>query len=1477
MTMIENNFNNDAAAQQASVNAFEVVSIKVASPEVIRSWSHGEVKNPETINYRTFKPERGGLFCEKIFGPSKDWECSCGKYKKSKNKGIICDRCGVEVTQSKVRRERMGHIELAVPVSHIWFFKCMPSRIALMLDVTARALERIIYYEDWVVTDPGDTPLPKGESLNETAYRQARDEYGDAFQADMGAPAIRTLLQDMDLQKEHDELDLKLKKTKNKAIRKKYSKRLRVLEGFINSNSRPEWMIMEVLPVIPPDLRPLVPLEGGRFATSDLNDLYRRVINRNNRLKSLLQLRTPEVIIRNEKRMLQEAVDALMDNGRHGRAVTGAGNRALKSLSDILKGKQGRFRQNLLGKRVDYSGRSVIVVGPELQLRQCGLPKKMALVLFEPFIIRYLKERGVAHTVRGAKKMIERGENVVWDILEEVTKGHPVMLNRAPTLHRLSIQAFDPILIEGSAIRLHPLVCTAYNADFDGDQMAVHVPLSPAAQLECKLLMLSVNNIFSPANGKPITTPTQDITLGVYYLTCDPRNKERMRTFRDVNEVLFAMDSGYIKIHDAIRLPNPDFGVKTPRGNETEKYIVTTPGRCIFNSIWPAELGFHNSIVKKKDLGKLIAEAYEYIGHDGTIDQLDKLKNLGYKYATVAGFSISVADMLIPKEKVELVRSTREKIAEITDSYNKGALTDGERHNQIVDAWTATANTVAEALTKEVEAASRIELNPVYAMLDSGARGSKDQIKQLAGMRGLMTKPSGEIIERPILSSFREGLTVAEYFISTHGARKGLADTALKTADSGYMTRKLVDVAQDIICRTEDCGTLQGIYVEAIVEGDEVMLPLKARLVGRYSAQDIRDPAKADGSCIIRAGEEFTPAIADLIEKRGISKVMIRSVLTCDVEHGVCVKCYGKNLATDKNAEIGDALGIIAAQSIGEPGTQLTMRTFHIGGISSGSGGKMPAITAHKPGTVRFEHVTPVKDENGDDLVVNKNGYIIIFDEEKAREYEANAKERVRQEAEVMGSTFAADYDFWTDAVKEAELERYPAEVGAILKKKDGDKVKVGEKIAVWDGYHMPIICEEKDGIAELADIIEGVTLSRKVRGGIEELEVMEHREDLAPQVVINDANGNLLNSYPLPTGALLMIRKGQKVRAGMTLARVPRQQQKNRDITGGLPRVSELFEARMPKEVAEIARIDGTVERGRNMKGRQTIIIRDPDNPDIFEEHIIPTSKHLIVSRGDYVRKGQKLTVGSIIPQKLLEICGPHELQRYIVTEIQKVYRAQGVEINDKHIEIIIRQMMQKVRITSQGDTPFLVGEQVDRYEFKHANEEARKNGLTMAEGEPILMGIAKASLETESFISSASFQDTTRILTDAATLGKVDVLRGFKENVITGHLIPAGTGSSKFQNLGLKKLGEEIEPEVPLVQASKPRTMAAYTGALDEDIEKIFGDDKDFEDDEFMADLSVDDDEDVFADEYEEEAGEFEDELDDSEFDPQRSYDEE
>ncbi len=1394
--MIDNTYAYRELLGQSSTSAFGAVSINVASPDVIRSWSHGEVKNPETINYRSFKPEKGGLFCERIFGPTRDWECNCGKYKRVKHKGIVCDRCGVEVTQSKVRRERMGHIELAVPVSHIWFFKCMPSRIGLMLDLTARTLERIIYYEDWVVTDPGDTPLKLGHSLTELEYRQARDDYGDAFQADMGAPAIHTLMEKVELEPLRVQLEAELKDTRNKAIRKKLAKRLRLVEGFINSTSRPEWMILKVLPVIPPDLRPLVPLEGGRFATSDLNDLYRRVINRNNRLKNLLKLRTPEVIIRNEKRMLQEAVDALLDNGRHGRAVTGAGNRPLKSLSDMLKGKQGRFRQNLLGKRVDYSGRSVIVVGPELKIWQCGLPKKMALVLFEPFIIRHLKGRGHAHTVRGAKKMIERGEPVVWDILEEVTKGHPVLLNRAPTLHRLSIQAFDPVLIEGSAIRIHPLVCTAYNADFDGDQMAVHVPLSNEAQMETKLLMLAPNNIFSPANGKPITTPTQDITLGSYYLTVEPRRKEKAKTYRDYFEVLSALDAGAISIHDAVRIPNPNRGQKTVHGDAESKYIVTSAGRCIFNEIWAKELGFYNHVAGKKQLGQLISDSYKLVGHDETVKLLDRLKDLGYEYATVAGFSISITDLVIPGNKSNHIDAAQAEINKIVNQYNKGVLTEGERHNKIIDIWTQTSNKVANELFATLERISNEgDINPVYAMLDSGARGSKDQIRQLAGMRGLMAKPSGDIIERPIISNFREGLTVLEYFISTHGARKGLADTALKTADSGYMTRKLVDVAQDIICRCEDCGTMKGIWVSAIVEGDEVILPLRSRLMGRFSALDIKDPAFDDGRMIIRAGEEFNPQNCDLIDQRGINKILIRSVLTCDIEHGVCIKCYGKNLANDRHADVGDALGIIAAQSIGEPGTQLTMRTFHIGGTAS-SAYKQPVIAARNAGTVRLENVRTVINEKGETVVVNKNGFVIVYDKEKAKIEETHARESARKEAELIGGFFNKDYDYWSDALRVAELDRYEVETGAVLEKGEGASVAENEQFIHWDPYHVPIIAEEV-GFVELHDLVEGVTLSRIERGGTEEVTVMEHREDLHPQVVLKSSAGEFIANYPLPAGAFLMATEGAKIKIGDVLARVPRQSAKNKDITGGLPRVAELFEARTPKDIAEIARIDGIVEMGKMSRGRRQLLIRDPESGQVEEHNNIPANKHLVVGKGDFVRKGQKLTEGAIVPQALLEICGPQELQRYLVNEIQLVYRAQGVEINDKHIEIIIRQMMQKVRITEQGTTKYLTGEQIDKFEFQKENDAVVAQGGQPAQAEPVLLGITKASLETESFISAASFQDTTRILTDAATLGKVDKLRGFKENVITGHLIPAGTGTELYQSVVLQKLVEEEEDD--------------------------------------------------------------------------------
>ncbi|MDD3153955.1 MAG: DNA-directed RNA polymerase subunit beta' [Victivallaceae bacterium] len=1415
--MIDNTFAYCELLGKSNATEFGAISINVASPDVIRSWSHGEVRNPETINYRSFKPEKGGLFCERIFGPTRDWECNCGKYKRVKHKGVICDRCGVEVTFAKVRRERMGHIELAVPVTHIWFFKCMPSRIGLMLNMIAKNLEMVIYYEKYVVIDGGDTPLQVGQLMDDLEYMEARKAYGDSFVADMGAPAIKALLEKINLVELKAEVEQQLSATNNKANRKKLAKRLRLVEGFINSNSRPEWMVLTVLPVLPPDLRPLVPLDGGRFATSDLNDLYRRVINRNNRLKNLLQLRTPEVIIRNEKRMLQEAVDALMDNGRHGRSVTGAGSRALKSISDMLKGKQGRFRQNLLGKRVDYSGRSVIVVGPELKIHQCGIPKKMALILFEPFIIRHLKGRGYAHTVRGAKKMIERADPVVWDILEEVTKGHPVMLNRAPTLHRLSIQAFDPVLIEGSAIRLHPLVCTAYNADFDGDQMAVHVPLSNEAQMETKLLMLAPNNIFSPSNGKPITTPTQDITLGVYYLTCDPRNLQRAKLYTGIDEVLYAYNTKHIKIHDAVRIPNPDKGAETWYGNSEEKYITTTPGRCIFNAIWVDKLGFFNQVARKKELGKLISACYKIAGHKRTIQLLDDLKALGYRSATLAGLSISITDLHVPSCKNNMIDSARAQIDKVMSQYNDGLITEGERKNKVIDIWSQTRAQVADELYKNLETVSKTsDINPVYAMMDSGARGSKEQISQLAGMRGLMAKPSGDIIERPIISSFREGLSVLEYFISTHGARKGLADTALKTADSGYMTRRLVDVAQDIICREEDCGTRNGGWVSAIVEGDETMLPLRDRILGRFSAQDIRDPAYNDGRLIIKAGEEFTPAVCDVMDSRGIGKVLIRSTLTCETPNGVCVKCYGRNLASDRLAQPGDALGIIAAQSIGEPGTQLTMRTFHIGGTAS-AGMRQSEVRTHSAGVVKLVDIRTVKNSDGGHVVTNKSGYLVVYDEKLAKEYEKQARQRAKLEAEAIGTIYNKNYDYKSDALKEAELERHELEAGAVLEIEDGKTVEVNDRLAHWDPHQVPIIIKES-GTIGLRDLIEGVTLNRQKRGSTEEITVMEHRDDLYPQIVVYDDKGEVLNSYTLPAGAFLMTRPGAKAVPGKIVARVPRSASKNRDITGGLPRIAELFEARMPKDTAEIARIDGIVEEDKINKGKRQLLIRDPESGMVEEHNNIPANKHLTVSKGDHVRKGQKLTEGSVVPQAFLEVCGAHELQRHLVDEIQRVYRAQGVEINDKHVEIIIRQMMQKVRFTDSGDSDYLPGEQLDKTEFDKINREIRERGGKAAMAEPILLGITKAALETESFISAASFQDTTRILTEAATLGKTDRLLGFKENVITGHLIPAGTGTERIQSLRLKYLGEPVEVEMPVDEFAPREIPPGWLGETDE-----------------------------------------------------------
>jgi DNA-directed RNA polymerase subunit beta' len=1346
------------------VNLVDHVSIGIASPETIRSWSKGEVKNPETINYRTFKPEKGGLFCERIFGPVKDWECSCGKYKRIKHRGVVCDRCGVEVTLSRVRRERMGHIELAVPVTHIWFFKCMPSRIGLMLDMTARNLERVIYYEDYLVIDPGNTPLEKHQLLSEMELREARQTYGpDAFVAKMGAEAIRDALSKVDLHEEIETLQKQMSETRSKQIRKKLAKRIKLFQGFVSARMRPEWMVLVVLPVIPPDLRPLVPLEGGRFATSDLNDLYRRVINRNNRLKNLLQLKTPEVIIRNEKRMLQEAVDALFDNGRHGRAVTGAGNRPLKSLSDMLKGKSGRFRQNLLGKRVDYSGRSVIVIGPELKLHQCGLPKKMALALFEPFIIRRLKEQGYVHTVRSAKKLIERQTKEVWDILDEVTRGHPVLLNRAPTLHRLSIQAFEPVLIEGEAIRIHPLVCTAYNADFDGDQMAVHVPLSVEAQLEARLLMMSTNNIFSPSSGKPIMTPTQDITLGCYYLTAEPRvarkENERLMLFASKEEVLFAHADGALKTHDRVLLANPDYGRKTVYGDPNKKVIETTVGRVIFSEIWPPELGFPNKQVGKNQLGDLIWSCYKFCGHERTIETLDRLKELGFREATRSGCSIGIDDMIIPKEKDHEINSALKQIQDVEKQYRKGIITPGERYNKIIDIWTHCTDQISNVMLRTLEQnQGKKEYNPVWLMVDSGARGNRQQVRQLAGLRGLMAKPSGDIIERPILANFREGLTVLEYFISTHGARKGLADTALKTADSGYMTRKLVDVAQDVIIRERDCGTSNGIWVQAVYEGEDEVVKLSDRIVGRLAVDDIPDPRDPKRK-LVQANEEIDEAKAKEIENAGIERVHIRSVLTCESRDGVCVACYGRNLATGRLVELGEAVGIIAAQSIGEPGTQLTMRTFHIGGTAH-QVFKQPLIRAKYDGTVRYNDLRIVRLEDGNSIVLNKNGTVSVLGEDGR------------------------------------ELETHHVVVGAVISVPDGDKVKKGEAFVQWDPYNVPIL-SEKAGRVRFQDIIEGVTMKQEVdqTTGQEAMVVIEHKEDLHPQIVVTDDHGEAAATYPIPSGAHIVVKEGDRIVAGSLLAKTPRRTTKTKDITGGLPRVAELFEARRPKDAAEISRIDGVVDFGPTVRGKRCIIIRDP-NTGVEEEHLIPIGKHVIVFKGDFVKKGQQLTEGPVVPHEILEVCGPQELQQHLVNEVQEVYRLQGVTINDKHIEIIVRQMLRKVRITEPGDTRFLWGEQVDKIEFEDENRRVEQMGGKPAEAQPVLLGITKASLETDSFLSAASFQDTTRVLTEAATMGKTDPLKGFKENVIMGHIIPAGTGFPGHRGVRLKPL-VELVPE--------------------------------------------------------------------------------
>ncbi|MDR2735634.1 MAG: DNA-directed RNA polymerase subunit beta' [Puniceicoccales bacterium] len=1341
---------------------FDSVAISIASPDAIRSWSRGEVRNPETINYRTFKPEPGGLFCQRIFGPIRDYECACGKYKRIKYKGTICDRCGVEVTASRTRRERMGHIELAIPVSHIWFLKSLPSRLSLFLDMTARELEKVIYYENYMIIDPGLTPLKRKQLINEQEYGELCAEYGDdAFVAKMGAIALREILSGMDLDDTICNIQEEMYNTNSKQLKKRLAKRLKLITGFSKSGSRPEWMILEALPILPPDLRPLVPLDGGRFATSDLNDLYRRVINRNNRLKSLLQLKTPDVIVHNEMRMLQEAVDALLDNGRHGKAVLGAGNRPLKSLSDMLKGKQGRFRQNLLGKRVDYSGRSVIVIGPELKLHQCGLPKKMALVLFEPFIIRRLKEFGFVHTVRSARKMIEKQSPEVWDILEEVTRGHPILLNRAPTLHRLSIQAFEPILIEGEAIRLHPLVCAPFNADFDGDQMAVHVPLSIEAILECKLLMMAPNNMFSPSSGKPILTPSQDIILGVYYLTYEPKLPENKRVplFGCYEEVLLVRLDGSMAVHDWVDIPNPDYNRATRYGDPKKKIIRTTVGRVLFNSIFQKNLGFVNTSVGKGMLGDLIAATYKVAGQKEAIIMLDRLKTLGFLSAMQAGLSIGIDDMIVPDKKALTISNARAKVAEVDSQFRKGIITVGERSNKIIDIWTSTTDEISNMVFKSLqENDGKDFINPIYLMMDSGARGNRQQVRQLCGMRGLMAKPSGEIIEQPILSSFREGLSVLEYFISTHGARKGLADTALKTADAGYLTRKLCDVAMDCIISCYDDDIRHGVWKQAILDGEDEVVSLKERIVGRCSADDIHNPLNPD-EIIIHSTGLITADVAKIIDDCGIERVKVLSPLTSMRRNGISALSYGIDPATNSMVKCGSAVGIIAAQSIGEPGTQLTMQTFHVGGVARQML-KASELRAHDDGIVKYIDARLVKTADGASIVLNKSGYLSLQSKDGH------------------------------------EIEKYSIVHGAVLTVGDGTHVKKGQLLAVWDPHNVPIM-SECSGRIRFRDMIQGVTIRRdidEISGKITTI-VIEHKEDLNPVIDVLDDLDNgvespkVIASYAIPTGAQVIVDDENMISAGALLAKTPRSASKTHDITGGLPRVAELFEARRPKEAAEMAKIDGIVSFGGTVRNKKRIWITDAE-AGRREEHLIPHGTQIIVHEGDFVSRGQYLTGGSADPHEVLEILGVSSVQEYLIAEIQKVYRMQGVTINDKHVELIIARMLRKVRITNPGDSDFFWGEQIDKDEFMERNNEIIEAGGKPAEADPVLLGVTKASLETESFISAASFQETTRVLTDAATLCKIDELKGFKENVIMGHLIPAGTGLPKYRKLKINYL---------------------------------------------------------------------------------------
>jgi len=1357
------------------INDYGSVKISLASPEDIRSWSYGEVKKPETINYRTYRPERDGLFCERIFGPEKDWECFCGKYKGIKHKGIVCDKCGVMITHSRVRRKRMGHINLAAPVAHIWFFKAMPSRLGTLLDMKTSNLERVIYFQDYICIDPGDTPLEEKQLLTEEEFRQARAKYGSDFEADMGAEAIRKMLRRLDLPRLSNDLREELLSTRSKQRQKDIIKRLRTVELLRDSGNNADWMILEVIPVIPPDLRPLVLLDSGNFATSDLNDLYRRLINRNNRLKKLLDLNAPEVIIRNEKRMLQQSVDALFDNGRCRRPVLGSSNRPLKSLTDMIKGKQGRFRENLLGKRVDYSARSVIVVGPELRLHQCGLPKKIALELFQPFIIRRLKELGLADTIKSAKRMLERRDEEVWDILDEVIRDHPVMLNRAPTLHRMGIQAFEPVLIEGNAIRLHPLVCGGFNADFDGDQMAVHLPLSYEAQIEASTLMLSSNNIFSPAHGQPVIMPSQDMVLGLYYLTKHHQGSyanEKEKIFSSMDELFLAYGHGWTQTHRPIQVKMAAGTLVKNGFNETplevgedgkleiagsRHLLSTTIGRTIFNDILPPGMPFYNYELDKKGISGLINDCHRLLGRDATLNLLDDLKDLGFKAATRAGLSFSKDDMRIPDTKIAIIKDSEKEIDKIEKSYQKGVITDGERYLKIIDCWTHAREKVGQDLIKVLKEDFRendVYVNPIYCMVQSGARGSIDQIRQLAGMRGLMAKPSGKIIETPIKANFREGLRVLEYFSSTHGARKGLADTALKTADAGYLTRKLTDVAQNVVVTVEDCGTPNGIFKSAAYKGERVVVSLAQAVRGRVARDTIMDVVSDE--IIVRENELVTEEAARRVEGLGYEKIRVRSGLTCEAQLGVCARCYGMDLSRGTLGERGLAVGIIAAQSIGEPGTQLTMRTFHIGGTASRSV-EESEVRSKREGKVSYTNLKVVENAAGETVVLNRNGEICLVDD------------------------------------RGRELDRYVIPMGAAVFVKDGDMIGAKKPICKWDPHQVPILAEFA-GKIRYEDLIEGKTLKieRDARRGTTRKQVIEHKGDLHPQLVLEDSAGQPLALYPIPERAYVEVEDGAKITPGELLAKTAREVGGTQDITGGLPRVTELFEARRPKEPSVISEIEGVVELGDKKRGKRTIIVKAlGENAEVIEEqeHAVPQGKHLRVHKGDEVRAGDPLVDGPLVPHDILRINGEETVQNYLLREIQNVYRSQGVSIDDKHIEIILAQMMRKVQINDPGDSDFLPGAVVDKVRFRTQNEKMRKDRKKPATGVTLLLGITKASLSSESFISAASFQETTKVLTEAAMAGRRDYLVGLKENVILGHMVPTGTGFRDHYRTRVKK----------------------------------------------------------------------------------------